>query len=846
MKHFKHIILSAIIMPLLLGAATGTVYKDKKLSHLRIPVGGLATGNILMGGRGNIEHVEIFNRPDRQRVLEKTHFALWMRQGDNEPVTKLLEREFFPPYTESTHKYVYGLPRMQHAELTDQFPLYTWTMSDPQVPLKTSLQTFSPFIPLDVDNSSYPAIAFYWTFENTSSEPIKASIVFNMENPIKGEHISNAFIDSLGVKGIHFKAEETRDVNHDGGVLISTPMQQVDVQTHWFPGDWRDEAHIFWDDFSDDGSIETKMEKWRTRYFNTSYNLTTKRMASVLAPFELQPGEKIQIPYYLCWHFPKRQFSVEETFGVVEAADTIFKNYYSRLFDSEWDVLTRFLQNEQELYALTSNFSVSLFSSSYPDYVKEALTTQATSLRSPLIQITAAGDVHGFEGVGDAGWCCPGTCTHVWNYEQTLASLFPSIERKMREIEFLHNTFDNGFMAFRSILPLGDYWFDGPAAADGQMGAVVRAYREWKFSGDDKWLARIWPHLEDALEFAWRGPGVVQEERFKHQQQQAPWDAEKSGIMSGKQHNTYDINFYGPSSMTTSIYLAALKAAAEMALAMGDANTSNEYLDIYKRGAATARDSLWNGDYFVQILENENSQKYQYGDGCLADQLLGQYLAFNSGLGFVIDSAKTTTAIQAIFANNYIEPLRSFDNVQRVYGLNDEAGVVLCTWPNNNRPALPFVYADEIWTGVEYQVAASLVYAGFVEQGLTVVQAVQDRYDGYKRNPYEHVESGVHYARAMASWSLLLALSGIEYDGRDHSLWFDPKIDADPFTTFWSTGSAWGTLTIDAKNVTLTVEHGELQLAKFGIKNKLHKIFPQNKTLSKNDKLLLKLEHIQH
>ncbi|MCB0629730.1 MAG: GH116 family glycosyl hydrolase [Saprospiraceae bacterium] len=493
-----------------------------------------------------------------------------------------------------------------------------------------------------------------------------------------------------------------------------------------------------------------------------------------------------------------------------------------------------------------------MYGSSYPESVIEALTTQAASIRTNLIQHTSAGNVHGFEGVLTTGWCCPGTCTHVWNYEQALASLFPSLEPKMRGIEFLHNTFDNGFQTHRSVLPIGDYWFNGPAAADGQMGSIVRAYREWKLSGDKEWLSRLWPKIKKALEFAWYGPGTVSEERYKFQESQTVWDPDKRGILTGRQHNTYDINFYGPSSMTTSVYLAALKAGAEMAEVMGETDKAREYRVVYESGVKLTEEMLWNGDYFIQIIGDDPEQdehteyqpagaddsaipKYQYGNGCLSDQLLGQYLAFISGLGYILDEEKTNKAIKAVYDHNFIRPLRDFANVQRVYGLNDEGGVVLCTWPKGNRPLLPFVYSDEIWTGVEFQVATSLINAGFVEEGLEIVAAVQDRYDGFKRNPFEHNESGVHYAWAMASWSLLLALSGVHYDGTTHHLSFAPKMNNDDFSTFWSTAQAWGELVIKDDRAILTVTYGELMLNKLTINHFGEVTFRGIKTLRAGD-----------
>ena len=837
MKKLIFLLIMILLLPLQVLSQDHT-YTNQYLQSLRIPVGGIGSGNILLGGRGNIEFVEVFNRPNRQRKLEKTFFALWLKEEGKNPVSKLLERELYPPYNDINHKHVGGLPRMQEAVLTNHFPHLQWQFQDEQVPLHIQLEVVNPLIPLDVEASSYPACKLAWNIENPTNQVIEGSIALAMENPIEADSLINEYVTGNKWQGITFRPEgEDVPVNFQGDFLMSTMAEPVEVQTHWFPGTWRDETHIFWDDFSEDGHIDVKKEKWQTSYFPTSYNKSSHRMASLLVPFKLQPGEKITIPFYLTWYFPKRVFKASEVFGQEDAIGQIFRNHYASRFTNAKDVLQQFLKNEAALFRKTNAFANALTNSSYPDYLIQAINTTLANLVSPLLQVTEEGAVHGFEGVLDNGWCCPGSCTHVWNYEQMLAVLFPSLERKMREIEFLHNTFDDGFQAHRSIIPLGDYHFNGPAAADGHMGTIVRAYREWRLSGDDQWLATIWPRVKLALEFAWTGSGEAS--RTKVGAHQQAWDPAKIGILSGEQHNTYDINFYGPTSMTTSIYLAALKAGSEMAQAMDDKKSAREYQKVYENGTRLMVDSLWNGEYFIQIIAEEEMPKYQYGNGCLSDQLLGQYLAFISGLGYIAEQEKVDKAMMAIYKNNFIPNLRNFHNVQRVYGLNEEAGVVLCTWPENDRPELPFVYADEIWTGVEYQVAASLIYSGKVKEGLQIIKAVQDRYDGFKRNPFEHVESGVHYARSLASWSVLQALAGFDYDGRYQVLKLAPQLDPDNFQSFWSTAEAWGSISVQTNQVKFKVLHGDLRIKELQIESLKSKTWDEAQIIREGEELTL-------
>jgi len=840
-----------------------STFQDNELQTLRVPVGGIGTGNLLIGGRGNIEHVEVFNRPDRQRRLEKTFFSLWTKEKNKPSTVTLLERELFPPFLEVSHKYGGGLPRMSWAKLINNYPLLQWQFNDQSVPVDVSLEVISPLVPLDYEASSYPVCKFNWTISNPTQHKIEASIALSMENPIKAKEIISQFKQEGDVKGIQFASQKgAESVNYEGSFFIGTPASNIEVQTHWYPGTWRDETHIFWNDFKKDGHIENKKDKWITSYSPTSYNESTHRMSTVLVPVTLDPGEEISVPFYFSWYFPKRTFNSGEVFGIEEAKEKIFRNWYANRFKDELDALVQFRAKEKQILGKAEAFAQILSRSSLPDYVIEALNTQVATLASPLIQVTAEGNVHGFEGVLNTNWCCPGTCTHVWNYEQTLASLYPLLDRKMREIEFLNNTFEDGFQTHRAVLPVGDYWFNGPAAADGQMGTIVRAYREWKLSGDNEWLAKLWPKIKKALEFAWHGSGEPTREKTGNKQE--PWDPGKTGLLSGKQHNTYDINFYGSSSMTTSLYLAALKAGSKMAEAMGEQQKSTEYLNVYQKGARMMADSLWNGDYFIQIIAEDSSlygdnelsppnlkgqeiPKYQYGNGCLADQLLGQYLSFVSGMGYIADKEKINKALMAVYNHNFKKSLRNYSNVQRVYGLNDEAGMVMCTWPKGDRPLLPFVYAQEIWTGVEYQVAASLIFSGHVKEGLRMVEAVQNRYNGQKRNPFEHIESGVHYARALSAWSVLLGLSGAKYDGVDQTLSFSPKINSSKFRSFWSTDSAWGKIIINQQEARIEVVHGNLSLKEIAVQNPNKssmkiKNYDEVKTIPAGSELLLTFE----
>jgi uncharacterized protein (DUF608 family) len=544
-----------------------------------------------------------------------------------------------------------------------------------------------------------------------------------------------------------------------------TPWKNITYLSHWVRGQWWDDLQIFWDDFSADGRLKDLDEPSPSPDGRT--DIGTLGLMAEVAPF----GE-VTLPFILAWNFP----NFLDYFDIVrDQRGRMFRNHYAERFPDAWAAAEYLLKNLPELERSTRQFHNLFFTSTLPPYVLDALSSQAAIARTMTCFWLEGGQFFAFEGCNDKSGCCPLNCAHVWNYEQSLAFLFPSLERSMRETDFLVNTKDNGEMVFRTSLPLGEKLWNFRPAADGSLGRVINLHRDWQVAGDLEFLKKLWPKAKKVLEYTWTA-----------------WDADKDGLIEGEQHNTYDIEFYGPNSMIGTFYLGALLAGSRMADAVGDSAAAKTYREMFDKGRAAFDRLLWNGEYYVQKYDQVMEKKYQYGDGCLSDQMLGQWLAMVAGLGRFLPEDRLKTTLKSIFDYNFMTDFREYSNAQRTYALNDERGLLLCTWPKGGRPPLPFVYSDEVWTGIEYHVASHLIYEGMVDEGLTIVKAVRDRYDGLRRNPWDEIECGHHYARAMSSWGLLLALSGYAYSGVDLKLGFAPKVYPENFRTFWTTGSAWG------------------------------------------------------
>ncbi|MHB0858733.1 MAG: GH116 family glycosyl-hydrolase [Anaerolineae bacterium] len=779
-------------------------YAGDKLAETAFPLGGIGTGCVSLTGDGGLVDWEVFNRPNKGSILPYSFFTLWTRSEGRDPVTRVLQAPPRAPFSGGgsqrfggfgfgvTRETGAGFPHMRSATLRGEFPLAEVAFEDPTLPVEVRLEAYSPFIPLNADDSGMPIAVLRYHLRNTSSETVEVSLAGNMMNPIgyKGSGPFNGrqddsslggnvnrFVDEGGVRGLALSSQKVpEDSPRYGTMALTTTWPDVFCQTHWLRAGWFDMMHDFWDHFASSGTLPE-------RDYGPSTDGTTD-IGTLGLRASLAPGESVTLPFFITWYFPNFQKywhrmgpPGSETYGNA-SQQPVWRNYYASQWNDALDVAHYYAAHEERLYGQTKLFHDTLFASKLPPYVLDAVSSQASILHSPTVLRLTDGTFYGFEGCHSDAGCCEGSCTHVWNYAQTAAFLFPELERSLRDADYNYNLAEDGRMGFRLQLPLGEGLWEFHAAADGQMGGLLKVYRDWRLCGDDAWLRGLWPSLKKALEYAWEPGG---------------WDPDRDGVMEGIQHNTYDIEFYGPNTMMGSFYLGALRAAEEMARYLGDLEAAETYREVFEKGRARMERELYNGAYYVQVYDPEIAQKYQYGAGCLSDQMIGQWFAHLAGLGYLFEPEHARSAVKAVFDHNWRTDFWEHANPQRIYALNDEQGLLLCSWPNGGRPELPFVYSDEVWCGIEYQVASHLIYEGLVVEGLAIVKGLRDRHDGQRRNPWNEFECGSHYARSLASWSVLTALSGYRFDLPHKALGFAPCLYVEDWTAFWSTGTGWGT-----------------------------------------------------
>jgi len=783
------------------------VFTGRRLTAIAFPLGGVCAGCVSLGGRGQLRDWEIFNRPDKGNAPTYAFPAIWAQAGKRKPVARVLESRIQPPFEGSSGlgaRNVPGLTRLTSATFTGEFPLARVDFSDAALPVRVSLEAFSPFIPHEPDESGLPVAILRYRVSNPGAVSAKVSIAWSIENPTGRTPAKDARVNeyrtSERLAGILMTSPELPGSDALKGSFLLSVLDSAGARVTYLRGwersAWWNSPMFFWDDFSADGELGPESQN-------------PGPVGALSLGRAIAPGAHADYTFLLAWHFPNRTPRRCGWSAARGDEDTLIGNHYATRFPDAWAAAEYASEHLEGLEQTTRRFAAAIRESTIPAAIKDAASANLSTLVTPVCFRTADGEFHGFEGANDHTGCCHGSCAHVWNYETATAHIFPSFARSLRGSAFGYQLDSAGGIRFRERLPHNGESF-GFAAADGQMGQIMHAYLDWRLSGDTAWLRGMWPRIKKAIEFAWIPGG---------------WDADKDGVLEGVQHNTYDVEFYGPNPQCGIFYLGALRAGEEMARAAGDAASAAEYRAVFERGSKWIDANLFNGEFYVQKIRgvakekiapnlvsdmgsaNTETPEYQVGGGCLLDQLIGQYLAEVAGLGPLVSAANIRKTLESIWRYNYKRTLVGHDCVERTYVLNDEPALMVCDYGKAERPHVPFPYYAESWTGLEYLAAAHLLFAGMTREGVEAVRNVRARYDGERRNPWNEPECGHHYARAMSSWSTLLAASGFRYHGGEQSV----AIQAAPgFRCFWSTATAWGTFRVTAAGATLRVDHGTL------------------------------------
>jgi uncharacterized protein (DUF608 family) len=797
-------------------------YQGARLNRVAFPMGGIGAGMICLEGTGALSHVSIRNRPDvfngpcvfAAVAIKGRPDSARVLEGPV-PGWKIFGARNAANGDEGAS---YGLPRFATARFAARFPFGRVWLTDPSMPISAEITGWSPFVPGDADASSLPVAALEYRLTNTGRTAVEAVFSFNSKNFLPLTNDDRRAVRRAPGGYTLWSAGSPDETWKEAALAASVSDQAALVNHAWFRGGWWDPLTMAWKDV-EDGSAYARppIEEGDPSPGGT-----------IFVPFRLAAGQSKTITVRLAWYSGATDLQRGRDLGApaptpgAKPTGPTYRPWYSGRFAGIDEVVSFWERSYDDLRARTTRFSDCFYDSTLPAEAIEAVAANLTILKSPTVLRQVDGRLWAWEGCFDDAGCCHGTCTHVWNYAQAIPHLFPALERTLRETEFGPSQDERGHQVFRTALPIRPQVHDFHAASDGQLGGIMKVHRDWRISGDTEWLRSMWPKVKASLDYCIE-----------------TWDPEHKGWLEEPHHNTYDIEFWGPDGMCSSFYLGALQAAVRMGEALGA--DVERYAALLRAGTDRVERELFDGDYFIQKVEWRNLRasraedknnlfglanyspearallekegpKYQYGTGCLSDGVLGSWLALVSGVGQVLDPVKVASHLASVHRHNLKRDLSTHANPQRPsYAYGTEGGLLLCTWPKGGALSLPFVYSDEVWTGIEYQVASHLILMGKVREGLEVVRVCRDRYDGRVRNPFDEYECGHWYARALSSYALLQSLSGARYDAVDRVLHLEPRIAGD-FRCFLSTASGYGTVGVRAGKPFLEVKSGTIEV----------------------------------
>ena len=696
-------------------------YENEFLRKVKMPMGGIGTGTISLSGRGQLVDWEIRNRPAKGAMNGKTHFAIRCETADGRKVARVLEGPIPPEDYEGDRGCTVansGMPHFRSAVFKAAYPLARIDFADPKFPLTVSLEAMNPLVPGDADASGIPAVLMRYRVRNPTGAPVKVSVSGLLER-------------LAGVETC---------------LVVAPGTGEITSATKFSLGRWKTGIDAYWRRFLAVGTVGDDS------FDGEPGGATLQCVSATLAA-----GEEKTFPFVIAWRAADRKAWTwnEKDFN----ASPVVGNYYATRFPTARAAADRLLADLPALEAKTVAFVEGILAKRVPDVVKEAALFNLSTLRTETCHRTADGNFFGWEGVYDGWGSCPGNCTHVWGYEHALVDLWPDLARRMLDLEFGPQMGERGDIANRVFQPVATAARKEPlSAADGQMQCIVKACEYWRKSGDDAWLKRTWPNIRKAISFCWIPNG---------------WDGDRDGVMEGCQHNTMDVEYYGPNPQMEFLYLAALEAEAAMAAAQGDGAFADTCRDLCAKGKAWTEANLFNGAYYEHKVVPPKGEippglrhsamgardladpDYQLAAGCLIDQLLGDYAARAVGLAPVADPAHARTTLATILEKCRKAPDDDHFNPMRDFAMPGEESLRMAWYPADRIPRKPFPYYVETMTGFEYVVAALEAMHGDKAAAERIVRNIRDRYDGRKRNPFDEAECGHHYARALAAWTVM-------------------------------------------------------------------------------------------
>ena len=801
-----------IILVFLTVFSCATIFAQKKqeLKYIGMPVGGICAGQVYLGGDGQLWNWDIFNvmatvpgntagdtyylNPLTQEQTFVNGFGITVRKG------------------KQLHHRSLNSDGFSDIEFEGDYPIGRVTYNDKYMPVKVELEAYSPFIPTDAEDSGLPITVLEYTVTNTEDVDVEVEIAGWMQN-------MSLFQTAKGKAGEHVN----RTVKTDDFVRVVMDSKSQGLKET--QADWGGMTLTLLGDGV--ASAECGKMKGIPTCFVDAKNTVAEAIigeplvGGVSGKAIMKAGESKKFTFLISWYFPN--IHLWDGGHHMKNRDDL-RYYYSSKFSDAAAVADYVIENPKvmdntKLWVETWN------DSSLPNWFLDRtfinVSTLATTAAVRFDDLKDSAENEGRFYTSEGVYLGEGTCTHVFHYEQAMGRVFPTLARQLREQVDLGLSYgykEDGIIGYRGeFSQFGSH--DGRGyAVDGQAGTILRIYREHLMSTDKKFITSNWANIKGAMQY------MIAQDKHK--------TGIADGILEGIQYNTLDRMWYGKIAWTSGLYAAALRASAEMADEVGDKKFAKECAKIANLAYANISGQLFDGEYFIQITDPEHPEAPNTNKGCHIDQLLGQYWASQLGLGHIVPEKQVKSALKSIVKYNFIENYNEFLKgseipISRWYADEDESGLIMCSFPKGGADLAPGLvkndweklvvgYFSEMWTGQEHAVAAALIDEGLIEEAMKVEKALHNRYSAEKRNPYNEIEYGNHYTRAMSGFAPFVSASGFYYHGSKGIIGFDPKMDADSFKSAFITGEGWGSFAQnhndDNQEYVLALKYGQLAI----------------------------------
>mgnify|MGYP001150223787 CR=1 FL=1 len=793
------------------GEASTYLKSKNELKYIGMPVGGLHAGTVYVGGDGRLWLWQIYNES-----FEGVHEGIdpkvvnWndgtslrkIRPRDGsayvEPAIannrRVLEQGFAVKISYEGKTIIKELNEDHWDEVSFQgsYPIATIIYTSDAVPLEVKLKVYSPFIPLDAEKSALPATILRLEVVNKGKSTIEVSLLGWMENGVN---------KLTGKENMGQRKNTLLAAEDSTGIFFSSDSNNKEVQEAGDSGSMCFMLH------HTKGKAQVSFNPWpiHNKHFDVSENssvseeFSEKLIGAIGTSATLIPGQKLSTDYSVSWYFNNPNPKLKK---IVKNAEGGF--HYGVKFKDAKEVSNFINANFKDLSSTTELWADTWKDSTLPHWFLERTFVNIGTLATANTYRFADGRFWSWEGVG----ACAGTCTHVWQYAQAMARIFPELEKGLREgvdlgIGFIE---ESGAILFR-----GEN--ETRPAIDGQAGTILRFYREHQMSKDSHFLDANWPKIKKAVQFM-----LAQ-------------DKNGDGMTDTPMENTLDAVWEGEIAWIVGLCIAAASAAQMMAEEVKDTSFARVCAAYVANGRRNMEKELFNGEYFIHRPDAvQGRQKLGSYNTCHIDQVYGQSWAFQVGLPRILDKEKTVSALKALWKYNFttdVGPYIKTHTGGRPYALAGEGGMVMNTNPRNE--AKPFGenvswqlgYFHECMSGFEHQVAAHFMAEGMPDEGLILTRVIHDRHHAAKRNPFNEIECSDHYARAMASYGTFIAACGFEYHGPKEYIGFAPKWNKENFKAAFTTAAGWGTYRQNKTDLSqihsFELKYGELLLRRISL-----------------------------